>query len=233
MSYMKLYPVVHMQSSAHALELSEQAFEAGADGVFLIDHLSPHVSDILTTAYEHVRSNLGREAFIGVNYLGLTPHDAYSYLGALQQYDVIDTMPTALWTDDATRGANILALRKYHGLEAVRFFGGVAFKYTSSFTDDPDLAGDIAARYRAHVDVMTTSGPATAVAASLEKVQAMKAAIGDQELALASGVSPANIANYAPYVDMVLAASSIETKPYSGVFIERTLRDLVQAAHNQ
>lgn len=228
---MKLYPVVHMRSSAHALELSEQAFEAGADGVFLIDHISPHVSDILTSAYEHVRSNLGREAFIGVNYLGLTPHDAYSYLGALRQYDVIDSMPTALWADDATKGANILTHRNYHGLEAVRFFGGVAFKYTGSFTEDPELAGDTAARYRTHVDVMTTSGPATGSAASLGKVRAMKAAIGDQELALASGVSPENIADYAPYVDMVLAASSIETKPYSGVYIESKLRDLVQAAH--
>jgi predicted TIM-barrel enzyme len=228
---MKLYPVVHMRSNEHALELSEQALEAGADGVFLIDYLSPHVSDILTSAYEHVRSNLGKEAFIGVNYLGLTPHDAYSYLGALQQYDVIDTMPTALWADDATRGANILAHRNYHGLEAVRFFGGVAFKYTGSFTDDPELAADVAARYHSHVDVVTTSGPGTAMAASLEKVQAMKAAIGSQELALASGVSVANIADYAPYVDIVLAASSIETKPYSGVFIDQTLRDLVQTAH--
>ncbi len=228
---MKLYPVVHMQSSEHALELSQHAFDAGADGVFLIDHISPRVSDVLTSAYEHVRNSLGREAFIGLNYLGLTPHDAYTYLGVLQQHDVIDVLPNALWSDDATRGPNILTHRNYHGLDAVRFFGGVAFKYTGSFTDDPELAADVAARYRSCVDVMTTSGPGTAMAASVEKVQAMKAAIGTQELALASGVSPDNVADYAPYIDSILAASSIETRSYSGVFVDSKLRELVAAVH--
>lgn len=228
---MKLYPVVHMRSSEHALELSQQAFDAGADGVFIIDHISPRVSDVLTSAYEHVRSELGREAFIGLNYLGLTPHDAYSYLSVMKQYDVIDVPPHALWADDATLGANILAHRDYHDLQAVRFFGGVAFKYTRSFTDDPELAAEAATRYRTYTDVVTTSGPGTAMAASVGKVQAMKAAIGDQELALASGVSPDNVADYAPYVDIILAASSIETKPYSGVFVDSKLRELVEAAH--
>lgn len=231
MHTMKLYPVVHMQSNEHALELSEQALEAGADGVFLIDHLSPRISDVLTDAYSYVRSELGREAFIGLNYLGLTPHNAVAYLSAMKQYDIIDSLPSALWSDDATSSANLLSYKRDSGLAAVRYFGGIAFKYTSTYTDDPELAGILADRYKSYTDVVTTSGPGTSMAAGVEKVRAMKAVIGAQELALASGVTPDNAAEYAPYVDIVLAASSIETKPYSGVYVQSKLRDLVQAAH--
>lgn len=228
---MKLYPVVHMQSNEHALELSEQALETGADGVFLIDHLSPRVSDILTDAYTYVRSELGREVFIGVNYLGLTPHNAVAYLSVVKQHDIIDSLPDALWSDDATRSANLLPYKHDFGLDAVRYFGGIAFKYTPTYTDDPELAALLATRYASCVDVVTTSGPGTSLAAGIEKVQTMKAAIGAQELALASGVSPDNVDQYRPYVDSILVASGIETKPYSGEFIDSKLRELVDAVH--
>lgn len=228
---MKLYPVVHMKSNEHALELSQQAFEAGADGVFLIDHISPRVSDVLTNAYSHVRSSLGREAFIGVNYLGLSPSDAMAYIAAAQQREFIDTFPDALWSDNAVRDMDTLPYRHSLGLDSIRFFGGVAFKYTDSYTDDPWDAAILAGQYASRVDVMTTSGPGTGGAADVRKVAAMKAIIGTQELALASGVSLENIEDYRPYVDTVLAASSIETYSYSGKFIQSKLHDLVQAAH--
>jgi len=228
---MKLYPVVHMKSNEHALELSQQAFEAGADGVFLIDHISPRVSDILTNAYNHVRSSLGREAFIGLNYLGLSPGDVVAYLAAAQAEDFIETLPDAVWSDDAVGGRDVVSYKRSLGLEAVRYLAGVAFKYTSSYTDNPIEAAILAREFAPLVDVVTTSGPGTGSAADVAKVAAMKAAIGSQELALASGVSLDNIEDYRPYVDTVLAASSIETYSYSGEFIDSKLRDLVQAAH--
>lgn len=220
-----------MQSNEHALELSQQALEAGADGVFLIDHISPRVSDILTNAYGYVRNALGREAFIGVNYLGLSPSDAVAYIAAAQRCELIDALPDALWSDNAVRDVNVLPYKRSLGLESVRHFGGVAFKYTDSYTDDPWKAGILAGQYASSVDVMTTSGPGTGSAADVRKVRAMKAMIGTQELALASGVSLENIEDYRPYVDSILAASSIETYSYSGEFIESKLHDLVQAAH--
>jgi predicted TIM-barrel enzyme len=231
MSAMKLYPVVHVRSNEHALELSQQALDAGADGVFLIDHLSPRDSDVLTDAYNHVRNGIGKEAFVGVNYLGLTPYNALTYLSTVKRHDIIDSLPDALWSDDATQSPDILMHRRNLSLDSMRYFGGVAFKYTSTYTDDPELAAILAARYASYTDVMTTSGPGTSLAAGVEKVQAMKNAIDQKQLALASGVAPENVKDYSQYVDIVLAASSIETKPYSGVFVDSKLHELIDAIH--
>ena len=55
----------------------------------------------------------------------------------------------------------------------------------------------------------------------------MKSVIGEQALALASGVSPENIESYASTVDHILVASSIETRPYSGILVEERLAALI------
>jgi len=154
-----------------------------------------------------------------------------AYLAAAQAEDFIETLPDAVWSDDAVGGRDVVSYKRSLGLEAVRYLAGVAFKYTSSYTDNPIEAAILAREFAPLVDVVTTSGPGTGSAADVAKVAAMKAAIGSQELALASGVSLDNIEDYRPYVDTVLAASSIETYSYSGEFIESKLRDLVQAAH--
>lgn len=228
---MKLYPVVHMRSSEHALELSQQALEAGADGVFLIDHRYHDIPDILTDAYAHVREELGREAFIGVNYLGLEASDTVRYLANAKRYHLFSTPPDALWADNAVGDMRTMCSKCALHLENMRYFGGVAFKYTPDYTADPVEAAALAREWAAFVDVVTTSGPGTGSAADVAKVAAMKQAIGDKELALASGVTAENMALYAPHVDAILAASSIETAKCSGVFVEDKLRALVQAAH--
>lgn len=228
---MKLYPVVHMYSEGQALQLTEQALGAGADGVFLIDHLTDD-PNTLTGAYEHVRRAVGSEAFIGVNYLSLTPSMTIEWL----KNTVTTDLPDALWCDDAVsrRGKhNVLRLKQESGVPAdkLRYFGGIAFKYTPSYTDSPDQAAVLAASYRQLVDVVTTSGPGTGKAVDAAKVRAMKEVIDGQELALASGVDIDNIASYKPYVDSALVASSVETRSYSGEYDLPKLYDLVQAAH--
>ena len=81
------------------------------------------------------------------------------------------------------------------------------------------------------VDIVTTSGPGTDRPASIEKIKAIRQAIGEKPLGLASGVSIENIDNLKPYVDDVLVSSSIETAPYSGEFVRPKLYELVQAAY--
>ncbi len=226
---MKLLPVVHMQSPDHALRLSNQAMEAGADGIFVIDHLTSGRPDKLAEAYAAVRGELGSSAFIGLNFLGLTPSESAEYIAA----HLGNQLPDAFWSDDAVTHArthNILQLKEALEIRRVRFFGGVAFKYTRSYTSDPELAAVCAREHIGDVDVMTTSGSATGSPATPEKVAAMKEAIGNTPLALASGVSVDNIASYKG-VSYVLAASSVETGPYSGIYIPSKLHDLVQAAH--
>lgn len=225
---MKIYPVVHVQSSEHAVRLTEQALGAGADGVFLIDHTG-QPPEYLTGVYHKVRRHIGREAFIGVNYLGAQPSEAIRMADndSTKQVD-------AVWSDDAVAWDwlyNIPALKRDMDIEYIKYFGGVAFKYTPSYTDDPQKAADLAKHYANAVDVMTTSGPGTGYAAGVEKVAAMKEAIGKKELALASGISLENIDLYKRYVDYALVASSIETSPYSGEFVISKLNELIWAAH--
>lgn len=230
---MKIYPVVHLQSPEHALDLSKQALDAGADGVFLIDHLSAERLEVLDVAYSHVRRELGRSAWIGVNYLSLSPSETVLHLADVRERGGLESLPDAFWTDDASMDATDLSkLRDEQDLH-IKYFGGVAFKYTPTYTDNPADAAHLARKYGQGIDIVTTSGPGTGYAADARKVEVMKEALKGRELALASGVSLDNIEQYRQYVDHVLAASSIETASYSGVFVDSKLRDLVQAAHNE
>jgi len=228
-----------MQSPEHALLLSKQAFGSGADGVFLIDHVTYQTPEILTETYQHLREELGATAWIGVNYLNLYPNEAAMHLVSAKNSNFITQMPDGLWADDAISTAglhDVPALKSANLMEEVAYFGGIAFKYTRHYTDDPDEAAAQAVEYASMVDVVTTSGRGTGESASIEKVAAMKRAMIeagiDKPLALASGVTIDNIQSFGRAgLDIVLAASSIETGKYSGVFDLRRMNELILAAH--
>ena len=59
------------------------------------------------------------------------------------------------------------------------------------------------------MDVVTTSGPGTGWSASVEKIGAMKEALGDFPLAIASGVTPENVTDYLGIADCFLVATGI------------------------
>lgn len=116
-------------------------------------------------------------------------------------------------------------------LSRIRLLGGAAFKYTSGYTAEAGKAAFQAADLAPYVDVVTTSGEQTGAPPNPDKIRAMKAAVGDRPLAIASGVSVANIDDYRGAADQLLVASSIETAPYSGVFDPLRLQELVEYAH--
>ncbi len=59
-------------------------------------------------------------------------------------------------------------------------------------------------------DVVTTSGPGTGHAADTRKIAWLRHALKPEKpLGIASGVTPANVADYLPYVDAILVASGI------------------------
>ena len=59
------------------------------------------------------------------------------------------------------------------------------------------------------MDVVTTSGSATGVAAHVKKISDMRAGCGDVTMALASGVTPENASQYVTLVDAFLVATGI------------------------
>lgn len=81
------------------------------------------------------------------------------------------------------------------------------------------------------VDVVTTSGKATGQAPTRAKIDAMKEAIGDQSLAIASGVSTDNLRAFTS-ADQVLISTSIETEPGSGEFDPDKLGQIIHMAHD-
>lgn len=230
---MKVFPVVHINTPEVAVVQAKSALDFGADGVYLIDHNGS--ADTVFDTLEQLRSERP-DSYAGVNLLG------YSALGAVRKLQErmefgVHEVPSALWIDD---------IRDYRGypaelpkqikdsdphLHSLRILGGVAFKYTRTFTENPDLAAqEVRMLYNA-TDVVTTSGSGTGTAPSVVKIQAMKIASGDKPLAVASGISLENIDKYDSIVDEVLVASSVETSPYSGVFDSKKLKAFIRKAH--
>ena len=81
----------------------------------------------------------------------------------------------------------------------------MAFKYQRLIYD----LRQAAVKATPYMDVVTTSGPGTGHAAAVAKIRLMKQALGDFPLAIASGVTPENVADYLPYADCFLVATGI------------------------
>lgn len=224
----EIYPVVHYNDAHQVVDQAGVALSEGADGVYLIDHRSLE-PDNLVAAFNRVVATYP-EAFVGLNLL-----QAADALSAFEMTKSLSTSrhPNALWVDNAVRGAaDVESYRKSDpGLATICYLGGIAFKYTDSYTDDPEEAAILAARYASYVDVVTTSGEGTGHAPHPLKIAAMKQAIAEKPLAVASGISLENIADYAGSLDKLLVSTSIETFKSSGIFDQVKLRELIAAAH--
>ena len=107
------------------------------------------------------------------------------------------------------------------------YFGGVAFKYQREVSR-ADL-GRATALAAAYVDVVCTSGVGTGHAADPAKPRAMRDGAPDVALALASGVTVANVGEYLPYVDAYLVGTGIERE--LGVLDPDATRRLATAIH--
>ena len=228
----EVFPVVHVSNQEQALEQSNIAFDSGADGVYLIDHTS-RAPEHLLSAFNRVASEHPDE-FVGLNFLGLGSGLAvYRFLQQANNAGALEKLPSGIWVDDAISGREELcALRAQdESLQTVRYLGGTAFKYTRTYTPNPEDAALQAVEMAPFVDVVTTSGAGTGKSPSPEKIAAMKRAIGEQQLAVASGIDVANIAEYAGSLDQVLVASSVETIPYSGIFDQDKFSEFIAAAH--
>lgn len=198
----KFYPVIHAETFSQALENVNIAFDAGADGVFLINHTID--SGRLLHLHSAVSSAFPDSFPIGINCLDFTPFELI--------FEIDNSIPM-IWVDNCLVDENLTEQKEAAAVrEAIektnwrgQYFGGTAFKYQKE-VKDLELVTKLAANY---VDVVTTSGPATGSAASPEKIRRMKAALGDQSLAIASGITSENVLDYLPFVDIFLVASGI------------------------
>lgn len=232
---MKVFPVVHINEVEVAATQASLALDAGADGVYLIDHRGVS-EDTLFTTFNALDSRR-TDSYIGINILQRGPTDAMSLIARAVQKGWLSRAPDALWSDDADEYLHTPGDAKWlkdnnKYIRTMRFLGGVAFKYTVSYTDDPLQARTEVDRLRSAVDIVTTSGKGTGHPPSVAKIRAMKDEARGP-LAVASGISIENIDEYRGIVDEVLVASSVETEPYSGVFDPDKLSAFIQRAHQE
>ena len=106
--------------------------------------------------------------------------------------------------DEQSEADEAAAARERSGWDGL-YFGGVAFKYQRP-VEDLTRAARLAVRY---MDVVTTSGPGTGIAAARDKIAEMKEAVGGFPLAIASGITPENVSDYLDVTDCFLVATGI------------------------
>lgn len=235
--------VVHVVNDAQTQESVLAAREGGADGCFLICH-SQQGPAFLRAIARDVRGS-HPDWWIGLNFLKQTPFVAATFcddLGGVGDGPV--PRANGLWVDNSLAIYHHAWRKTYHlpfpgfldtslpesPLKDSLFFAGAAFKHQ----DFPGFTPEREARIvQSYCDVVTTSGPATGMPASIEKIRGMREAmdassVSPPPLAIASGVSAENVRSYLPWATCFLVASSV-TDPG-----ERTSRDkvreLVQAA---
>ena len=196
-------PVIHVEGLTQTLENASVAFSVGCEGIFLINHggLQFHT---LKNIHEKVR-RVFSDKWIGINFLDLTP-DVIFNLNGINEIQ-------GIWTDnpllsekrkiqiEAEEVNGMIVQKKWNGL----YFGSVAFKYQPPVRDLEKMTR-LASDY---MDVITTSGSATGSPPNIGKIITMKKAAGEKPLAIASGITPENVAQYIPFTDFFLVATGI------------------------
>src|SRR5665213_1348237 len=143
---MKVYPVIHITSPEVAETQADLAFDLGADGVYLIDHISS-VENLFET-FNRVKTKHPSE-FVGIN--PLLPAGALGGLRLLKNAFAngnLKYMPDGLWIDQAGKTQEeIESIGTFKTenpeLRTVKLLGGVAFKYTNEYTDEPTVAAEL------------------------------------------------------------------------------------------
>ena len=196
-----VFPVIHVLDVNQTIENAEIAFSEDADGIFLINHDYNYAH--LLGIFAKVREKFP-DKWIGINFLDIYPHDIFNF---------ITNEVNGVWVDNAGIDENKerqdyaetvqkkIKQKKWQGL----YFGGVAFKYQRE-VEELEKAASIASKY---MDVITTSGPATGLAAEIEKIKRIRKGAGLHPIAIASGITPENVVDYLPFANAFLVATGI------------------------
>lgn len=210
---MIILPVIHYLDDDLSLINARTAFDAGCQGVFLISHRG---NDAVIPAIASKIKRIWPEKLVGINML---------YTSSLLSLDTsIEHGLDATW-DDAPGvssdhvSAEALEIRdileKHHEHQ---YFGSVAFKYQRPEKNP----GEAARRAFGLGMIPTTSGEATGVPPSVEKISSMRCA----KLAIASGITPENVSDYKGLATHILVSTGI-TGAIEDVFCGNKIKQLI------
>lgn len=215
----EIIPVIHVLYENQAKQEIQKMLNCGLKKCFLISHGRYNYYQLIALAKNLKLIN--KDLWIGLNLLDLGES---SFENAAFFNNIID----AIWIDNSHIGVDkqksdklVKSWQKsdFKGL----YFGGVAFKYCKQ----PNNLIEATKEACNSMDIITTSGLATGIAADLNKIKTMKEAAGDKSLAIASGVKSSNIKEFKEFIDYFLVASSIEDS--FGNISEVKLNELIEA----
>lgn len=204
-------PVIHVLDNEQAETNTRLAIEGGCPGVFLINH--DFGVDEFLPIIRHVRQKFP-DIWLAVNFLAVTGKDAFPVLGKLAKEG---TLVDGYWADDAridefasahnqTEADEILKIKRESGWDGM-YFGGTCFKKQRDVLPEHyATSAELATHF---MDVVATSGIATGHAADLGKIETFRKACGDTPIAIASGITPKNVHQYAGLVDCLMVATGI------------------------
>lgn len=195
----QILPVIHYLDVRTAIDQASLAFEARADGVFLISHdgLDSELPEV-ARAIKFAHPN----KLVGLNFLTYGVEaaslDAFEYGLDMVWGDVCGVSSAGI-TDLGLRLSNFFIEHS-----SIQLFASVAFKY-QPIENDPVLAAKnaLGAGF-----IPTTSGASTGHPPAIEKIQSMSSATG-RTLAVASGMSVENVSQYANYLSHILVATAV------------------------
>lgn len=200
----KVIPVIHFLDRQTAFEQTAIAHAAGAAGVFLISH---HNNDDELTAIAREIKQQYPEFPIGINLLSNTPlHAARSAL--LNGLDMVWADNMGVSSYGLTDKGEILSQFAKENPQ-IQLFASVAFKYQPN-EPAPCLAAKAALGAGF---IPTTSGAGTGSAPEVSKISAMSSAVCGI-LAVASGMTPENVPEFAPHLSHILVATGISLDEY-------------------
>ena len=200
----KIIPVIHYASDEQAMRNAELAFNAESDGIFLIhmdgdNHLLPEIARKIKARWP--------SKLIGINFLGMDPISAVEFnisIGLDMTWtDRQLTYSSAVSWDVAEMVRDAMKAAPHHLL-----FAGVSFKH-QPYEPNPEMAAIKAVEFGF---IPTTSGSATGIAAEEDKISRIRSAIGSKApLGIASGITPENVTEYAPFLSHILVATGISS----------------------
>lgn len=214
----EVWPVIHLATPELAFRNAAIAARCGVTGVFVIS-MDGRDDEIDPVAVE-IKSRFP-ELKVGVNYLTLAASVALVRSMVLGM--------DATWTDRPGVRSDRISEHAYElaGLLAARpqhlVFGSVAFKYQKV---DLDPAAAAMAAFQLGM-IPTTSGDATGHAPPAAKLEAIRAALGNGPLALASGATPETVGKIGRFLTHVLVATGVSVSEHE--IDEEKLGRLVQA----
>lgn len=203
----KILPVVHLLNAEHSRAQAEIALDCGADGVFLISHGGDdkavlQLAGQLRHRWTGRKSSAGGPAWVGVNLLNTSPLAAHEFAAQLHLDGVWLDAPGVNSHGPAKQALKLKDQMASRPTLAV--FGSVAFKYQPDESNPPEAAR------QAHAlgMIATTSGAGTGIPPTVEKIRSMSQATGGV-LAIASGMTPENVATFAPLVSHILVSTGV------------------------